>query len=102
MKPNRKTETNTTTQLLRATCRAGGVQLQQARYTIENEFDALRDAEGRLVNLALNEAEALACQTHYPHLVFPTLAEEKLRAIAAWQERQESLRSHNQAVAFAA
>ncbi|HEY6167616.1 MAG TPA: hypothetical protein VI454_06225 [Verrucomicrobiae bacterium] len=101
MKPNTNTETNTTTQFLRVTCRAVGGQLRRARQAIENEFGTLRDAHGKLVNLALNEAEALACETRFPHLVFPTLAEEKLNSLAAWDERQDALRSHDHALASA-
>jgi len=46
---------------------------------------------GQLVHLALNEAEALAWQTAYPHLLFPALAMEKVQAVAAWQTRQQSV-----------
>ena len=101
MKPNTNIETHTTAQFLRVTCRAVGDQLRRARQAIENEFGALRDAHGKLVNLALNEAEALACETRFPHLVFPTLAEEKLHALSAWEARQDMLRSHNRAIASA-
>jgi hypothetical protein len=45
----------------------------------------------QLVRLALNEAEALARQTWYPHLVFPDLAAEKIQAVAAWENRQRRL-----------
>jgi hypothetical protein len=38
----------------------------------------------RLFRVALNEAEALAWETEYPQLVFPTLAEEKIEAISSW------------------
>jgi len=33
---------------------------------------------------ALNEAEAAAWQTMFPHLVFPALATEKVQAAIAW------------------
>jgi hypothetical protein len=42
-----------------------------------------------MLRLALNEAEALAWQTLYPHLVFPDLAAEKVRGVAAWNSRQQ-------------
>jgi hypothetical protein len=48
----------------------------------------------RLVRVALNEAEALAWETEYPQLVFPTLAEEKIEAISAWYGHGESLRGN--------
>ena len=102
MKRNMKPESTTKIPLAHASCRAFGVQVRRIRRAIESEFGTLRDAQERLVNLALNEAEALACQTRYPHLVFPTLAEERLSALADWQTRQESLRSRERVLAFAA
>lgn len=46
----------------------------------------------RLLQLTLTEAEALAFQTDYPHLLFPTLAREKVYALSAWQTRQRGVR----------
>ena len=54
------------------------------------------------MKLALNEAEALALQTGFPHLVFPALAEEKVHAIAAWHQRQAALQHAEPTLAFAA
>jgi hypothetical protein len=51
--------------------------------------------------LALNEAEALAWETEYPYLVFPTLAAEKAQAVAKWQVRQHLIRNGS-SIAFAA
>jgi len=50
------------------------------------------DSQEHLLELALNEAEALAAQTGYPHLVFPVLAAEKVRSVAAWDARQQRVR----------
>jgi len=44
-----------------------------------------------LANLALTEAEALACQTGYGFLFFPELAAEKIRKLEAWRDHQKSL-----------
>ncbi len=52
---------------------------------------ALRGHE-RLLQLALNEAEALAWQTPYPDLVFPALAAEKVQAVVDWNRRQQAIR----------
>jgi len=52
--------------------------------------DTLKARESML-RLALNEAEALAWQTLYPHLVFPALAAEKVQGVAAWDRRQRLL-----------
>jgi len=73
------------------------------RATIEQEFAPLFQKQPRVFLLALNEAEALAWQTPYPHLIFPVLAQEKIRAIADWHERQTFLRRRQGPVlAFAA
>ncbi len=55
----------------------------------------------RLVYQAVNEAHALASLTHVPHLVLPTLAEEKVQKLAAWSSHQRALLGGEQ-VAFAA
>jgi hypothetical protein len=44
-----------------------------------------------LLELAMNEAEALAWQTDFPQLFFPTLAAEKAGAVAGWHARQRRL-----------
>jgi hypothetical protein len=49
----------------------------------------------RLIDLALNEAEALACQTGVPELVLLTLAEEKVRAARQWLARQEEFKNRS-------
>ena len=45
----------------------------------------------RMLRLALTEAEALAWQTSYPHLLFPTLAAEKIQGVRDWVRRQQSV-----------
>ena len=63
-------------------------------------FKALQTQE-RLLRLALNEAEALAWETMYPQLVFPTLALEKVQAVATWEAHQQSVRGDNWTSALA-
>jgi len=53
----------------------------------------------RMLQLALNEAEAVAWQTDYPHLLFPELAMEKVQAVASWNHRQTAVRSTNRLAA---
>jgi len=67
--------------------------LAQAKAAIFAEWEAVLATQKRLLQLALNEAEAQAWQTQYPHLVFPVLAMEKVQAVVAWNRRQESLRA---------
>jgi hypothetical protein len=50
----------------------------------------------RLLELALNEAEALACQTGVPELVLLTLAEEKVRTARQWLARQDEFKNRSQ------
>jgi len=53
----------------------------------------------KLLNLALAEAEALAWQTAYPHLLFPSLAAEKVDATVRWHARQSSIKAGELALA---
>jgi|GEM_PF-1883940 len=43
------------------------------------------------LRLALNEAEAVAWQTPFPHLVLPELVAEKISQLRVWCERQQAL-----------
>ena len=74
-----------------ASCKKLGAQIQKTKNAILKEFvDAFKTQE-HLLRLALNEAEALAWQTGFPQLVFPTLATEKAQAALAWSVRQRSM-----------
>jgi hypothetical protein len=79
------------------TCRKLLAGIEQARNKIINEFRETVGAQEELFELATKEAEALAWQTDYPHLVFPSLAVEKIQAAArqARQVRQQSLQRHH-------
>ena len=55
------------------------------------EFGAAISGQSQLLHSALNEAEAIAWQTPYPHLLFPILAEEKASAVTRWAARQRSV-----------
>ena len=67
-------------------------QITEARAAIHAEARRTLRAPERWLRLALNEAEALAWETRYPHLVFPTLAWEKVQALTGWAARQQALR----------
>ncbi|MBI3868312.1 MAG: hypothetical protein HY299_07250 [Verrucomicrobia bacterium] len=77
-------------------------QIEQARATIFAESRGTLEGHERLLGLALNEAEALAWETGFPHLVFPTLALEKVQGVAAWASHQRSVRRPNSALLRAA
>ena len=62
-------------------------------------FQPVFGAKDHLLRLAIIEADALARQTEYPHLLFPVLAAEKARNAARWQIRQQFLLRSNEALA---
>lgn len=74
-------------------CGKIAAQVARAKDAIFAESRQLLGAPERMLKLALNEAEAVAWQTDYPHLLFPVLAMEKVQAVAAWNHRQTSVRS---------
>lgn len=83
-------------------CRKLLTQIEQTKDAILAEFSETFAAHEHLLRLALNEAEALAWQTGFPHLVFPTLAAEKVESVAVWHARQQSLRKPGTGQALAA
>jgi hypothetical protein len=86
----------------RPACRKIRTQIAGVKEAIFAEYSRVFSAPERLVRLALNEAEAAAWQTKYPHLIFPTLATEKVRAVAAWNVRQQSVRENSPVIVLAA
>jgi hypothetical protein len=86
----------------RGFCRKIRTQIAGVKEAILAESSRALPAPERLVRLALNEAEAVAWQTKYPHLVFPALATEKIQAVAAWNARQQSVRQNSPVIALAA
>lgn len=76
--------------------------LASVRAKIESDFYLLLERQPRAFRLALNEAEALAFQTEFPHLVFPVLAREKVNGIAKWFARQRTIRRSEPILALAA
>src|SRR5438876_6824118 len=85
-----------------ATCRKLLAEIDKTKDAIIAEFRDALGGQEQMLHLALNEAEALAWQTEYPHLVFPTLAMEKAQGLAAWNARQRSIRGATSMSAFAA
>jgi len=85
-----------------ASCQKLIAQIEKAKDTILAEFRETRETHEQLLQLAVNEAEALAWQTAYPHLVFPLLATEKAQAVAAWDARQQSIRGTRSPLSLAA
>lgn len=76
-------------------------QINTEREVILAESYEAFKAQERLLRLALNEAEAVAWQTRYPQLIFPTLAREKVQAVFAWETRQGAVRRASPVFALA-
>jgi len=76
----------------KALCRKLRAQIADVKEAIFTESSRALAVPQRLVRLALNEAEATAWQTQYPHLLFPALAAEKVQAVAAWNAHQQFVR----------
>ncbi len=85
-----------------ACCRKWMAQMARVKASLSNEFRQAVHSHEHLLELALNEAEAVAWQTEYPQLVFPTLAAEKARAVAAWHARQVRMQTAPAVAAAAA
>lgn len=77
-------------------------QIRRTKDAILDEFRETRETHEHLLELALSEAEAMAWQTGYPQLVFPTLAREKAEAVVAWESRQQFILHRNPAWLLAA
>jgi hypothetical protein len=78
-----------------ASCRNIFTRIARAKETFFNESYQALKAHKRLLRQALNEAEAVAWQTMYPHLVFPVLATEKIQAVIASNAKLQALRRTN-------
>ena len=76
-----------------ASCRKVLAQIQRTKAGILAEFREGLEEHEHLLELALNEAEALAWQSGFPQLLFPALATEKAQSVATWHERQRLMRS---------
>ena len=70
-------------------CRKLLNEIQQAKQDLLSRFRKAFAGQEQLLRLALNEAEAVAFLTDYPHLVFPTLAMEKVQRAANWRAHQK-------------
>ena len=72
-------------------CRELLRQIGEVRRSLWRDFGGTLEAQRHLLRLALNEAEALAWLTPFPHLMFPVLAEEKATALKHWTTRQRAV-----------
>jgi hypothetical protein len=85
-----------------ASCQKILAQIAKAKTTIYNEWRGAVGTQERLLQLALNEAEATAWQTRFPHLIFPVLAAEKAENVVNWNLHQRAVRRRNPSSVLAA
>jgi len=74
-----------------ASCRKLVEQVNRTKSAVLHEFQEAFGIDEHLLQLAMNEAEAIAWQTGYPQLVFADLAAEKVRSVVLWNQRQKAL-----------
>ena len=79
---------------LKERCNFRGVAVHHAFHAMGIQA-GLAPEKKRLLELAVNEAEALACATGVPELVLLTLAEEKVRATKRWLARQKEVKERS-------
>jgi hypothetical protein len=77
------------------------VQVASIKNGLIREYGVALGGHGELLKSALNEAEALAWQTPFPHLVFPLLAQEKAFAVNYWAARQRNVTRASREIALA-
>jgi hypothetical protein len=77
------------------------VQVASIKHGLVREFGTAIGGNRDLLKSALNEAEAIAWQTPFPHLLFPVLAEEKASAVSRWAARQRSVRRASSVISLA-
>ncbi len=69
-------------------------RLAAVKVRVGGEFGREMAGHEQLLRVAINEAEAVAWQTPYPHLFFPVLAEEKAAEAQRWAARQRAIQEH--------
>jgi hypothetical protein len=82
-------------------CRELDVQVTTIKTGLVREFGTAIGGHSELLQSALNEAEALAWQTPYPHLLFPVLAHEKASAVNNWAARQRRVQRASREISLA-
>lgn len=83
-------------------CRNVLAKIDLLKQRLFGEFSAKTPGGERLLKGALNEAEALAWQTSFPHLFFPELALEKALAATQSAKGYEQVQAGGISMAFAA
>ena len=88
------------TKFCAASCDKIVTRIRQAKEAILVDARARSNASEQMLQLSMNEAEAMAWQTNFPHLIFPTLAMERVQSVTEWQRRQQWLRRQDHSLSF--
>lgn len=72
-------------------CKKLLTQMENVKAAVVSDFRDRLEEHHRILELALNEAEALAWESGFPQLLFPDLALEKAFAVAGWHQRQQAV-----------
>ena len=86
-------KTSEFTKICVAACKKLLARIEQAKANVLAEFSGALKGREHMLELAVNEAEAIAWQTEFPYLVFPTLAHEKAASVANWAQHQGYVRN---------
>lgn len=82
-------------------CRTAARKLKQLEEQLTEKLAA--EIQGgvpqKLIQQAMNEAEALAWSTRYPLLFLPDLAEEKIQGARQWASRQQRILEQQRSLA---
>ncbi len=66
-------------------------RLADVKAQVTTDFRHEMTGYEQVLSASLNEAEAVAWQTPYPHLLFPALAEEKAIEARQWAAQQRAI-----------
>lgn len=83
-----------------ASCQKILAQIKDTKAAIFAESRDTLEVKEQVLRLALNEAEALAWRTVYPHLLFPALATEKIQTLANWNLHQRAVQRTDPKITF--
>ncbi|MDB6059289.1 MAG: hypothetical protein JWO95_3133 [Verrucomicrobiales bacterium] len=86
-------KTSQFTKICVTACKKLLARIEEAKENVIAEFSANLKGREHMLQLAVNEAEAIAWQTEFPYLVFPTLAREKAASVENWAAHQRQVRN---------
>jgi hypothetical protein len=75
-------------------------RIKETKAAILAEAQSEARASDLMLRLAVAEAEAIAWQTAVPHLIFPTLAMERVQSVTDWQHRLQRLWRQDHSLPF--